>query len=275
MLISTLNSLRNVLIGNQPTQNLIRSAARVGALSPKIYFKLPPLGPHPVTSPVGREFVYWADRQDMMARGVVWENMRVWEASSLRAFSELVRDAKRFVDVGAYTGLYSLVACADGSGDVIAVEPNPDILPLLERNIRANGWQERITVIPMAASNAPGIAHMAIPCDTTAAHLNELASGPMVRLTTIDQLLDGRKVDIIKIDVEGHEPRVLEGARNSLARWQPSLIVESLNAETFEDIKGILEPFGYSSCQHLDPDGSVMTSSYIGMPRFANFLWTT
>jgi len=270
-----LKAFHNVLLSNRPVQNLIRSAARAGALSPNIYAKLPPLGPHPVSSPAGREFVYWADEKDMMARGVVWENLRVWEASSLKAFSELVKDAERFVDVGAYTGIYSLVACADGDADVIAVEPNPAIRPLLERNIRANGWQERITVIPMAASNAPGVAHMTIPSDTTAAHLNEMGTGPAIRLTTIDELLDGRKVDIMKVDVEGFEPRVLEGARNTLARYQPSLIVESLSAEAFEDIRSILGPLGYSSCQHLHPDGPVMTSSYVHMPRYASFLWTT
>ena len=131
-----LKGLRNILVANRPIQNLLRSAARAGACPPAIYAKLPPLGPHPVTSPAGHDFVYWADLKDMMAHGVVWENLRVWEASSLKVFSELVKGAERFVDVGAYTGVYSLVACADGAAEVIAVEPNPSILLCSQTAIR-------------------------------------------------------------------------------------------------------------------------------------------
>ena len=50
------------------------------------------------------------------------------------------------------------------------------------------------------------------------------------QVTTIDELLHGRKVDIIKVDVEGFEARVLEGARDTLARYRPTLILECLSA---------------------------------------------
>jgi hypothetical protein len=112
-------------VSNRPTQNLIRSGARAGVSPQRVYRRLAPLGAHTVTSPAGHPFTYVADRSDMMARGVVWGNLKVWEATSLRAFSELSRTSERFLDVGAYSGINSLIACADGPGEAIAFEPNP------------------------------------------------------------------------------------------------------------------------------------------------------
>ena len=125
----------------------------------------------------------------------------------------------------------------------------------------------------MAVSNVLGVAHLTIPFDTTTAHLDETSTGPTIQMTTIDELLQGRKADIMKVDCEGFEARVLEGARNTLARYHPSLILECLSAEAFSEIRNLLGPLGYSSSQHLHRDGPVKTSSYVDMPRYANFIW--
>lgn len=262
------------MVSNRPTQKLIRSGARSGFIPERVYSRLPPLGPHKVTSPAGHAFTYVADKSDMMARGVVWGNLKVWEATSLRVFSELSRTSERFLDVGAYSGVYSLIACADGPGEAIAFEPNPAIRPLLERNIRANGWEGRITVVPKGASDGPGPARMTIPSDTTAARVDDSGSGPTIELTTIDEVLDGRSADIIKVDVEGLEARVLTGAAETLGRYTPALIVESLDERSFEDVRGVLAPYGYVRCEHLAPTGVVATTRYVPMGAYANFLWT-
>lgn len=210
----------------------------------------------------------------MMARGVVWGNLKVWEATSLRVFSELSWKSERFLDVGAYSGIYSLIACADGTGEAIAFEPNPAIRPLLERNIRANGWESRITVVPKGASDSSGTARMTIPEDTTAARVDDAGTGPAIELTTIDEVLGGRRADIIKVDVEGLEARVLAGASETLGRYKPALIVESLNEQSFEEIRAALTPYGYDRCEHLGPNNAVLTTRYVDMDRYANFLWT-
>lgn len=267
-------SIREALVSNRPTQSLIRSGSRANVIPQQIYSRLPPLGEHTVTSPAGHSFIYVADKTDMMSRGVVWGNLKRWEATSLRVFSELSRTSQRFLDVGAYTGIYSLIACADGTGEVIAFEPNPAVRPLLERNIRANGWENRITVVPEGASDRSGTARMTIPVDTTAARVDDAGTGPTIRLTTIDEVLAGRRADIIKIDVEGLEARVLAGASETLERYRPALIIESLNERSFEEIRAALTPHGYDRCQHLAPDGAVLTKTYVPMGAYANFLWT-
>lgn len=209
-----------------------------------------------------------------MCREVVWENLKVWEATSLRVFSRLSRTSTRFLDVGSYSGVYSLIACADGPGEVIAFEPNPFTRPLLERNIRANGWEGRITVVPKGASDVRRTTQMTIPKDTTAARVDDAGTGPTIELTTIDEVLNGRQVDVIKVDVEGSEARALAGASETLGRYKPVLIVESLDERSFEEVRAVLEPHGYKRCEHLAPAGAVPTAKYIKMPRYMNFLWT-
>lgn len=270
----SLVSIRDALVSNRPMQNLIRSGARAGFIPRRVYDRLPPLGAHAVTSPAGHTFTYVADKSDMMSRGVIWGNLKGWEATSLRVFSELSRTSERFLDVGAYSGIYSLIACADGTGEVIAFEPNPAIRPLLERNIRANKWEGRITVVPKGASDASGTARMTIPEDTTAARVDDAGTGPAIELTTIDEVLGGRRADIIKIDVEGLEARVLAGAFETLGRFKPALIVESLNEQSFEQVRAVLTPHGYDRIEHLASGEAVSTTKYILADAYANFLWT-
>lgn len=270
----TLVPIRDALISNRPTQNLIRSGSRAGVIPQRVYDRLPPIGAHTMNSPAGHSFNYVADKSDRVARAVVWANLKRWEATSLRVFSELSRTAERVLDVGAYSGIYSLIACADGPGDVIAFEPNPEVCPFLECNIRANGWHNRITVIPKGASDVSGTSRMTIPNDPTSARVDDSGTGPTIELTTIDEVLGGRRADVIKVDVEGLEARALVGASETLTRYKPALIVESLDERSFEELHAVLKPHGYDRCEHLGPQGAVLTTRYIDLGYHANFLWT-
>lgn len=266
--------IRDKLVSNRPAQNLIRSGSRKGLIPERFYSRLPPIGLHTVTSPAGHSFTYVADKSDMLARGVVWGNLGVWEATSLRVFSELSKTSERILDIGAYSGIYSLIACADGPAEVIAFEPNPAIRAVLERNVRANGWAERILVVPKGVSDVSGTARMTIPENTTAARVDGAGTGPIVDLTTVDEVLDGRRVDVIKIDVEGLEALVLTGASETLRRYKPALIVECLNQRSFEQIRAVLAPHGYERCEHLARYEVVVADNYVQMDGYANFLWT-
>jgi hypothetical protein len=138
-MVTMLKAIRNKCLDNNWIQSFVREASRSRIIPKCIYTRLPPLGRHPVSSPVGNRFNYFADIHDMLARRVVWENLKTWEVTSLRVLSELTRTAELFLDVGAYSGVYSLVACADGPSAVIAFEPNPHMLPILLQNIEVNG----------------------------------------------------------------------------------------------------------------------------------------
>lgn len=269
-----LKQARNAVISGNRVQTAIRKATRRRLLPAAAYRRLPPIGPHPMTTPAGNRFIYVGHPDDMMARTVVWDDLANWEASSLREFSRLAANSELFLDVGAYAGIYSLIACTDGPGQAIAFEPNPDTRPLLAANIAANGLGHRIAVIPKGVADREGTAQMVVPDDRTAARIDVDGMGPTVELTTIDRVLEGRRVDVIKVDVEGLEPQVILGGRESIEMYRPALILEVLDREAFGRLTRVLEPLGYRSCVHLGPEGARKVDGFVNTPGHANFLWT-
>jgi FkbM family methyltransferase len=137
-----------------------------------------------------------------------------------------------YIDVGANNGFfYALqVGLQHPDARVFAFEPDPEILPHLERNVAVNGLAEQITVVPVALSDTvtdgrltAGLGASGYLLDSNDVH------GVQVRVTTLDTFVaDNRidRIDVIKVDVEGHEERVLAGARETLAAFHPTLVLE-------------------------------------------------
>jgi FkbM family methyltransferase len=138
------------------------------------------------------------------------------------------------VDVGANKGVYTYWL-QRYSRHVYAYEPNPKMFRVL-----AAGAHGNVTASPLALSNANGRARLRVP-RTAKGYSNQGASldhqkvGPSygeVEVATRrldDESLDDEGLDdvgFIKIDVEGHEFAVLEGARETIARDRPTLLIE-------------------------------------------------
>ena len=132
------------------------------------------------------------------------------------------------VDVGAHVGYYALQMAlwTAPSGRVIAFEPNPSARAVLEANVRLNGFQDRITVEPLAIADAPGTAQLFHGGETTG--LSRLGApnpdidpseGIEVPVVTLDDYCASRAIvpQWILIDAEGLEVQVLAGARQLLS----------------------------------------------------------
>lgn len=117
---------------------------------------------------------------------------------------------------------------------VVAVEPFPPAFSELEWHTRANGCFN-VMRQQIALSDVEGQAPFVSHASASQGHLLDVASGPpdtqpvVVATRTVDALLAelgvGR-VKLIKIDVEGAEQRVLVGARRTLQRWRPYLVID-------------------------------------------------
>ena len=192
-----------------------------------------------------------------------------------------------FVDVGANIGYFTVLAGSrirdGGKGRVIAIEPNPACLPLLERNLVINWSMCPIVVHKVAAGAAPGEAWLASPVSRAAnAHIsaaddnNDAEQRSSVRVETLDSLVpEGLAVDILKIDVEGHEISVFRGAERVISQspnikivmeWSPGQI--SAAGVSVEDIQANLRKLGLiarrlpssGSLDHLTPENSPLIS---------------
>ena len=177
----------------------------------------------------------------------------------IRLLRYLVDPRRNSVDVGANKGVYTYYL-ARHSKRVFAFEPNPKIFRLLARHAGAN-----VTVSPLALSNRSGAAVLLLrenprhrgrytnlggtlsPVKAQAAKIPSNYRELKVETARLDDL-EISDVGFIKIDVEGFEWEVLEGARGTIARDRPVLLVEMIERYLnirIEEAIGRVESLGY------------------------------
>ena len=141
--------------------------------------------------------------------------------------SNLLKEKRRFLDIGANIGIYSF-HFKKSFKSIDAFEP------LKEISYRLEYFQdESLKVHNCALSNKRGVFQIYIPylsgkAIASLASLEKRNGDCEVRNVKVDKIdnYDFDDVDLIKIDVEGHEEYVIEGARNLIKRNMPILIVE-------------------------------------------------
>lgn len=150
------------------------------------------------------------------------------------------RPGSTAIDVGANIGQWSVQMAKQvgASGRLFAFEPIPLLASSLRRTFRVNGMLHA-EAVPVALSDRAGEATLHVNLsdlaivDSGVSSLDRPAPGSkplIVPVETLDAFLAGRTVpavSFIKIDVEGHEPRVLAGAQETLARHRPVVVIET------------------------------------------------
>lgn len=129
-----------------------------------------------------------------------------------------------FVDVGANCGWYSLLAASMGM-TVYSFEPQTHLCELMRQTAAVNGYAQRWSVdsVPLSATSGESVSLICDPDNQGGAHLQAgLGEGfgpPLERVTACldDKIPPGSLVNLIKIDVEGYEHKVLLGAQRVLA----------------------------------------------------------
>jgi FkbM family methyltransferase len=158
----------------------------------------------------------------------------VFELGVTSLLAARVRRGDTVVDVGANVGYFTLL-CAGLVGDrgqVVAIEPNPEVRTQLERNIARNDLRN-VRVFDFALADEPGELTLFLgPPDNTGLSSfrtpRDCPRALSVRTERFDTLLPpwNNQLALVKIDVEGAELKVLRGMRHTLAVAQPDLIVE-------------------------------------------------
>lgn len=191
-----------------------------------------------------------------------------------------------FCDVGANVGYYSLFASrlVGNDGQVFAFEPNPDLVPLLRRSVRFN-HRENVAVLPVGVGRASSVARLQVmrssgvsfvgdPSDVRAE--DRPRGSEWIPVMRLDDALRGHlsRLDLLKIDVEGRELDVLEGARETLETHRPAVVIEvaPTNLSRFgtgpEQILGFFESLGYRGGRFGKPWGpGGRDADYLFEPR--------
>lgn len=168
---------------------------------------------------------------------------KTFEPKSLEAWARMCEPGSIVIDVGAYSGLFSIAAAKLGAFP-IAIEPQPIMCDRIDQNSRLNGVE--FHTINAAASDTAGTARLGVNetvhLTSGASLLRKSGAGIKVRTIRLDDL-DVDRVSAVKIDVERAETLVLAGALGLLEKHRPKLLVEALDAAAVAAVKDMLPAY--------------------------------
>ncbi len=194
----------------------------------------------------------------------------IYEAEKQRRLVETIRPGAIVFDVGAHVGYYTLLAAelVGSAGHVFAFEPSPRNLRFLRQHLDLNDYQN-VTVIAAAVGDHDGSSPFAEGADSTGGRLVHDGTGQPVVVVSLDQLVfkQGRPVpQVIKIDVEGGEMAVLQGARRLLTEHRVAIFLATHNAEFSRQCLQLLREFGYK-IEPFDTSDLVRASEFFAYAR--------
>jgi FkbM family methyltransferase len=146
-----------------------------------------------------------------------------------------------FVDIGANVGAYTILASKVIGSQSIAFEPLPETIDRLKDQIQINRINSRVDIRNKGVGDKKCQLFFTNNNDTTnkVSLTGNLSNSSIVELTTLDIELDNSSTYFLKIDVEGYEFNVIEGASNLLLSDAISAVIIELNGNGLE--------FGFSN----------------------------
>ncbi len=216
-----------------------------------------------------------SDILDRILRGDVYEK----ELSEIVA--RKINRSSDAIDCGANVGFFSvfMASLIGPENRVLSIEPSPAARERLAANLRLNDVSGKVQIFAGAASNLKGHATLSYPpgkeeYSTLGRVVHPEVAGARVstvdvKLDTIDNIVDrlGLNPGFMKIDVEGHEYKVIEGARETLLRTRPIILAEAssiLLADAGSSVDALLTLLGDLGYETLDTQGNSVHSSFVG-----------
>lgn len=185
-----------------------------------------------------------------------------WEKESLKIWAELSKRSNYILDIGANTGVYSLIAKSqNSSANVYSIEPIDVNFNILTKNINKNAFD--IKAEKFALSSKEGNAKMFMLKDRlnymTSINDNRYTKHPEITkdhpvvevdvpIKTYRYLKDKYnipKLELIKIDVEGHELEVLANMKEFIRKDKPTILVEVIGDQNAVELNSMFLDLGY------------------------------
>ncbi|BAZ01862.1 methyltransferase FkbM [Tolypothrix tenuis PCC 7101] len=210
-----------------------------------------------------------------------WGELRLWHRL-------LTQPNMTIVDIGANFGLYSLATAAYCRNHkligvkIFGFEPNPKECSKFQRNVVLNNYSE-IQVLQLALSSYTGICKMAIPPEGLGVFGHLLTNNDgistkdeMVEVQTIG--LDNwcknqgiEHIDLMKVDVEGHELEVLRGAKNLLACQAIRALLMEIGHGQWREALDLLRSYNYS-VKLISRNGSLLNFNESSLKGWDNVI---
>ena len=214
----------------------------VSMLPDSLANRLPFLGRVCVHGPDGlrlRFHTYGPHGKDRIAVKLARRGLLGYEGETIRLFLALVKETRTVIDIGANTGLFALLAAAaEPTCRVWAFEPVPFIFDMLQKNIQLNKL-ENLEAVSCAVSDFVGEStffitrtNVGIPTDSSSCQgfRDQVEEFPLPTIT-LDEYMSQQGIDrleLLKIDAEATESKVICGAMQTIRRDRPFIICEVL-----------------------------------------------
>lgn len=175
-----------------------------------------------------------------------------WEQWITNLFRGLMRPGMTVIDIGANLGYYSILAAdiVGPTGRLVAFEANPSLAELLHSNLAVNGFLDRSTIEHKAVLSSSGMVRFGVyerylggssiyaSEEVAARHQDKVKMIDVPAIALDDYFRPGEKVDLVKIDAEGAEPSILQGARRVLTENQDIQVIMEFAPSIFEQSYG-------------------------------------
>ena len=192
-----------------------------------------------------------------------WRGIEGYEPNSLKIWAKLSKTSDVVFDLGANTGVYSLLAFSQNpSSEVYSFEPVERNFKVLKKNVSMNNFN--INCYNLAISNREGTSFFIDDYEEFTSSvvvnkgLEEIAHDRgveeeslrriEVEITTLDSFIklnNIKKIDLMKIDVETHEPQVFEGFNATLEKYKPTFLIEIIRDHVASYLERRLSGLGY------------------------------
>lgn len=194
----------------------------------------------------GRPFLFSGEGSDQIAEQMRDGSFEIPLPLMVMAF--LSRMGGLFIDVGANSGIYSVLAGVTRPDiHVLAFEPFPAAYMAFKRNVKINGLTDRVTLAPIALSDVAEHQLLYIPppqgdlletsCSLEVSFKGGDDASSLTTLSVetkpLDQLDINEQITVIKVDIEGHEHAFLLGAAETITRHRPVIFIELLPGARF------------------------------------------
>jgi len=157
-----------------------------------------------------------------------------FEPKMVKLFQTLINDYDLVMDIGANIGCTSILF-GELAEQVISFEPSTTTYNLLQKNIKQSGL-ENIILFNYALGSSNAFSEITYSPDNRSggfiSNQTKISSGHVtekIEIKKLDDIIDDlniQKIDFIKIDVEGFEKEVIEGARSTIERFRPIIVLE-------------------------------------------------
>lgn len=218
------------------------------------------------------------DAETDYIQGKIIQEDQPYELEMLRDMAARLQTGDLVLDVGANIGNHALYLANVVGCEVHAFEPNKHLCEAIKQSAILNSVEDAIIVHQVGVASKSGFAHFdKVDESNLGAQSLEVSLSKYgeIKLVSLDEFVFSKPVAAIKIDVEGMEMPVLEGALNLLKKDKPLLYVEALTVDLFNKNSSFLKTLGYFYCETFNatPTHTYIHKDNISAEELGDFLF--